>query len=184
GRRHVVRRGELPPVRVARVAHWGGGGGVRGARRFRRRTDAGACRPRVTRPGAERAARFHLSGAQGLPVRDLARTGDVRRDLGGGTGKAGAGGRGKGDGGHRELAPRAVSGSGDDPRAVRIVSPRCADRPHPPSPIPHHALLVVPPRDGPRTARRRAVEGGERALPEPGPGGPARGAALRAPRVR
>src|SRR5439155_4971944 len=55
---------------------------------------------------------------------------------------------------------------------------------HPSSLISHLALVVVSARDARRTPRRRAVEAGERALPEPRLGNPALGGALRQPRVR
>src|SRR5207247_4886354 len=135
--------------------------------------------------GAHGAAGFLVPGSQGFSLRGLARAADVSRAVGGRPRESRERGAGSGERGARELASRAVQRACTEPRAVRVVSPRCTDRTAPCSLLPEQTLVVGPAvydagaacRSGPLVSRQRAprIAGARRA---------AQGRSLRERRVR
>src|SRR5207244_11474421 len=142
---------------------------------------------RAPRACPHRASRFHVSGAQGLAVRCLPGTADVRRAVGSWAGKSRETGNGKRETGDRKLAHRLVPGAGAETGAVRVLFARRTGGPLPVSRFPFHVVVVASARDAPRASRRRARLGaGERAARDTGtrPAALAGREALCQPRVR
>src|SRR5213595_3342646 len=102
--------------------------GARGGRRRLRGATAGPTRPGGSaRSLPHRAAGFHVSGAQGLAVRNIAGPTGVRGAVGGGTRQSRERGNGKRETRTRELAARVVPDSGAGSRAVRLIPARRPD---------------------------------------------------------
>src|SRR5205814_5184594 len=117
----VGRGRELPPGRPARTPDRGGLG-PRGGRRQLRGATPGPTRPgRAARPDAQRAAGLHLSGAQGLSVRNIPGPTGVRGAVGGGTREPRETGNGKRETGARELARGRVPSADSSAGTVRLL---------------------------------------------------------------
>ena len=129
-RRDVVRGRELPSLRAcaASSSPWVGRGRP-GVDLLEDERLAAQLAAALRAPAADRAARPHLSGAQGLAVRRLAGAADVSRAVGGGPRPAGRRGLRS-----LELAPRAVRRAGAAP--PRRSTPTCT-RPARPPPAGH-----------------------------------------------
>src|SRR6266849_9193534 len=80
---HVVRRGELPSVRVARPAHRNRMGTPRRSRFARGPATRGSPARRTAGAVVDRSSRLHISGAQGFAVWRLAGAAGISRALGG-----------------------------------------------------------------------------------------------------
>src|SRR5436190_18662506 len=102
--------------------------GARGGRRRLRGATAGPTRPGgFARSLPHRAAGFHVSGAQGLAVRNIAGPTGVRGAVGGGARESRESretGNGKRETRTRELAHSRVSGAGARADRVRVLSAR------------------------------------------------------------
>src|SRR5207245_784306 len=85
-----------------------------------RQTSAGG----AARARPQRAPGFHVSGAQGLAVRRVARPPDVSRAVGGGARESRGAGSGERYARARELADDALSDGCDQARSVRVLLAR------------------------------------------------------------
>src|SRR5256884_3327339 len=144
--------------------------GARGGRRRLRGATAGPARPGGSaRSLPHRAARCHVSGAQGLAVRNIAGPTGVRGGVGGRARESRERGNGKRETGARELAHSRVSGAGARADRARVLSARRPAATFPVSRFPSHLVLVVSTLHAPRVPERRpGLVAGQRAARVPG----------------